>query len=134
MVGEELVKKGMFEDAIKLFDIAEDHEQALRYISILLSQVVHQPSKTGSLRERLQSLSHEFSKRYEGAELNCDTQVLSTFTLLRQLVCFFDYYHNKEYQYALQTLGETKLVPLSMRDLETCINNFKRYYIFFLSK
>lgn len=62
-----------------------------------------------------------------GEELNCDSQVLSTFTLLRTLLEFFDYYHEKKYQLALDALEKTKLVPLNMYDLETCINNFKRY-------
>lgn len=126
MIAEEFVKKGMFEDAIQLFDLAGNNEQTLRYTSILLSQVVHQPNKPGSLRARLQQLALEFTDRYAGAEKNCDPQTWSTFSLLRELVLFFDHYHNRNYQPALEVLERTKLVPLKMSDLEACLHNFKR--------
>lgn len=101
-------------------------EQSLRYLSILLSQVVHQPSKKGSLRERLQIFALELSERYEGSELNFDSQTLSTFTTLRDLVVFFDLYHEKKFQSALETLAKLKLVPMSMNELDICLHNFKR--------
>ncbi|XP_055389893.1 nuclear pore complex protein Nup93-1 [Condylostylus longicornis] len=126
MVAEELVKKGMFEDAVKLFDIAADYEHALRYTSVLLSQVVHQITKKGSLRERLQIVASDFNERLEGTEFNCDPQVLNTFCLLTKLMSFFDYYHEKNYQLALEVLADINVVPLSMNDLESCVNNFKR--------
>ncbi|EDS25850.1 nuclear pore complex protein Nup93 [Culex quinquefasciatus] len=126
MIAEEFVRKGMFEDAIRLFDLAGIHEQALRYTSILLSQVVHQANKPGSLRERLQRMALEFTERYAGAEKNCDPPTWSTFTLLKELMIFFDQYHCKNYQPALEVLERTKLVPLKMHDLEACVHNFKR--------
>lgn len=88
--------------------------------------MVHQPNKKGSLRERLQLKAIEFSNRYAGTDLNCDAKVWATFITLRDLVKFFDEYHEKKYQLALETLATTKLVPLNMADLETCVNNFKR--------
>ncbi|XP_055914053.1 nuclear pore complex protein Nup93-1-like [Eupeodes corollae] len=126
MVAEDLVKKGMFEDAIKMFDIAGMQGQALRYISILLSQVVHQSSKKGSLRERLQVLASDFSDRLRGNKIECEPQIIATFNLLNELVQFFDFYHEKKYHLALEVLANTKLVPMSMNDLEDSINNFKR--------
>lgn len=101
-------------------------EQCLRYISILLSQVVHQSNKKGSLRERLHLMALEFSERYAGTDLHCDSKIRATFTTLRDLVKFFDEYHEQKYQLALATLSNLKLVPLNMNDLETCVNNFKR--------
>ncbi|XP_039959553.1 nuclear pore complex protein Nup93-1-like [Bactrocera tryoni] len=126
MAAEELVNKGMFEDAIKLFDIASMQNQSLRYLAILLSQVVHQSSKKDSLRERLTIMAADFRERMRGNRIECDPQVISTFNLLCELVSFFDYYHEQKYQLALEVLANTKLVPLSMSELEECINNFKR--------
>lgn len=40
--------------------------QSLRYTAILLSQVVHQSSKKGTLRERLAVMASEFSERLRG--------------------------------------------------------------------
>lgn len=108
-------------------------EQALRYLSILLSQVVHQPNKKGSLRERLHFLAADVTKRYAGTELHCDQQTLSTFKTLRDLVRFFDLYHEQKHQPALETLGKLKLVPLSMNDMEICVHNFKGLVILILN-
>ncbi|XP_050082898.1 nuclear pore complex protein Nup93-1-like [Anopheles aquasalis] len=126
MVAEKFVKKGMLEDAIKMFDLASQHEQTLRYMSILLSQVVHHDNKEGSLRDRVQRMANEFGGRYTGAEKNCDSQTWSTFTLLKELATFFDYYHGKNYQSAMEILERIKLVPLRMADLDATVHNFKR--------
>lgn len=100
--------------------------QSLRYISVLLSQVVHQSSKKGSLRERLAVMACDFSERLRGNRIECEPQTIATFNLLNQLVNFFDYYHEKKYQLGLEVLAQTKLVPLNVSELDECINNFKR--------
>ncbi|XP_037938860.1 nuclear pore complex protein Nup93-1-like [Teleopsis dalmanni] len=126
MVAQELVRKGMFEDAIALFDIGGLQGQVIRYICVMLSQVVQEVSKKGSLRERLAIKAAEFSNRIRGSHVDCDGQMLHTFNLLNDLVTFFDYYHEQNYQIALEILSKTKLVPMSMNDLDECINNFRR--------
>ncbi|XP_053681356.1 nuclear pore complex protein Nup93-1-like [Anopheles nili] len=126
MVAEKFVKKGMFEDAIRMFDLASQQEQALRYTSILLSQVVHHANKEGSLRERVQRMANDFTVRYTGAEKNCDPQTWATFSLLKELAAFFDCYHGKNHQSAMDILERIKLVPLRMSDLDAAVNNFKR--------
>lgn len=87
---------------------------------------MHQPDKKGSLRERLYYKALEVSDRYAGTDSQCDAKVRATFTTLRELVKFFNEYHNQKYQLALETLAELTLVPLSMNDLDTCVTNFKR--------
>ncbi|KFB38186.1 AGAP003459-PA-like protein [Anopheles sinensis] len=126
MVAEKFVKKGMFEDAIRMFDLASQQEQALRHTSILLSQVVHHVNKEGSLRQRVQRMANDFAERYTGVEKNCDPQTWSTFNLLKELATFFDYYHGKNHQSAMDVLERIKLVPLRMSDLDASVHNFKR--------
>lgn len=158
MVADELVKKGLFEDAVKLYDLAEvrlpsnfskklsvlsidlvltvfcvnnfeqNEQQCLHYLSVLLSPVVHQVSKKGSLRERLYVKALEYSKRYSDTP-HCDSHTRATFSTLRDLVKFFDEYHEQKYQLALETLTQLKLVPLHVNDLEICVNNFKRFVL-----
>lgn len=125
-IADDLVKKGLFEDAIKMYDLAGNQEQTLRYIITMLSQVVHQPSKPGSMKERLQQLTMEISERYRSIEINCDPQILKTFNVFKSLMAFFDCYHSAKHEDALEILGQTKLVPLSMNDLEICVQNFKK--------
>lgn len=125
MVGEELVKKGIFEDAIKLFDIAGNFEQAIHFTSVMLSQVVHQPSKAGSLRERLQAKAHELAQRYSSVETSYEPQIVNTFNLLRDLATFFDQYHDGNFMYATEILENIKIVPMSMGQIDACVNSFK---------
>lgn len=96
-------------------------------MSILMSPVVHQTGKKGSLRERLFTKSIEYSKRYADTELHCDSNIRATFFTLRDLVVFFDAYHEQKFDMALETLNKLNLVPLNVNDLEKCVNNFKRY-------
>jgi nuclear pore complex protein Nup93 len=125
-IADGLVKKGLFEDAIKMYDLAGNQEQTLRYIVTMLSQVVHQPSKPGSMKERLQQLTVEISERYRSMEINCDPQILKTFNVFKSLMAFFECYHDNKHEEALEILGQTKLVPLSMNDLDVCVQNFKK--------
>lgn len=125
-IADDLIKKGLFEDAIKMYDLAGNQEQTLRYIITMLSQVVHQPSKPGSMKERLQQLTTEVSERYRSMEINCDPQILKTFNVFKSLMAFFECYHDKKHEEALEILGQTKLVPLSMSDLDVCVQNFKK--------
>lgn len=145
-IADDLVKKGLFEDAIKMYDLAavndglnfifvhlqkfffflQNHEQVLRYIITMLSQVVHQPSKPGSMKERLQMLAMEVSERYRSIEINCDPLVLKTFNVFKSLMAFFECYHENKHEEALEVLGQTKLVPLNMSDLDSCVQNFKK--------
>ncbi|KAG5670116.1 hypothetical protein PVAND_000399 [Polypedilum vanderplanki] len=125
-IADEFVKKGLFEDAIKMYDIADNHEQTIRYIITLLSQVVHQQTKPGSVKERLQQITMEVNERYRSKEISCDPQVLKTFNILRNLMDFFQCYHDNKHEDALEILAQTKLVPLSMNDLDVCVQNFKK--------
>lgn len=81
------------------------------------------------MRERLYVRALEFTERFADAEHHCDSNVRATFSTLRDLVKFFDEYHEQKYQLALETLSQLKLVPLSVKDLEICVNNFKRYVL-----
>lgn len=73
----------------------------------LLGQVVSQPSIAGSLRSRLNEICREISRRYLGEEFKCSAKVAASFAVLRNLLYFFDQYHNKEYQQALKVSMHT---------------------------
>lgn len=79
------------------------------------------------MRDRLYTKAVEFSKRYADTELHCDTNIRATFFTLRDLVVFFDAYHEQKYELALETLNKLNLVPLNVNELEKCVNNFKRF-------
>lgn len=70
-------------------------------MNILLTQVLTQVSKPGSLRSRMQTLAHNISTRYMGRESSCTAETASVFFILRDLMTFFDQYHAGHYTEAL---------------------------------
>ncbi|KAJ9586210.1 hypothetical protein L9F63_020150, partial [Diploptera punctata] len=125
-VASDSERKGIFEDAIKLYDLAGNHEKVLGLMTTMLSQVVHQVNAPGSLRSRLQELADNIIMRYRGQQINSSPDTASSFFLLRELLTFYNQYHAKEYQQALETIAKTKLIPLALTEVEKRVNNFKR--------
>jgi nuclear pore complex protein Nup93 len=80
----------------------QNHEKVLGLMTSMLSQVVHQVNRPGSLRSRLQELADNISSRYRGQQINSSPDTASTFFLLRDLLTFFDQYHAQEYHQALE--------------------------------
>lgn len=119
-------RKGMFEDAIKLHNLAGNHEKVLALMTSMMSQVVHQVNRPGSLRSRLQELAEIITSQYRGQQINSSPDTASTFFLLRDLLVFFDQYHAQEYHQALETIAKTKLIPVTLMEVEERVNSFKR--------
>lgn len=70
-------------------------------MNIMLTQVLTQVNKPGSLRSRMQYLAHNISQRYSGHEYTCSPETVSVFFILRDLMTFFDQYHEGQYNEAL---------------------------------
>lgn len=68
----------------------------------------------------------EISERYSGSEFVCDPQILKTFNIFKDLVVYFDLFHEGKHELALEILSKIKLVPLTMHDLDHCVQNFKK--------
>ncbi|KAG7311275.1 hypothetical protein JYU34_002306 [Plutella xylostella] len=120
-VAEQLVNKGLFEDAITMYDIAGNLDKVLELFCTLLAQVVHS-SGGGGLRQRLSSLAQHVSRR-----LRCDAAALpatkvDAYNKLCKLMTFFDQFHADNYDAALETLRECSLVPLSPSELDNCVS------------
>lgn len=60
---ETFYKKGLLEDAVQMYDLADNQEEVLNLMCILLAQVVSQKGAPGSLRCRLQAKATEISLR-----------------------------------------------------------------------
>lgn len=78
------------------------------------------------MKDRLKTLTFEVSERYRSLDISCDPQTMKTFTVFKSLMQFFECYHENNHEEALEILGQTKLVPLSMSDLDVCVQNFKK--------
>ncbi|CAF4785806.1 unnamed protein product [Pieris macdunnoughi] len=121
-VAEELVNKGLFEDAITMYDIAGNLERVLELFCILLAQVVNSGGGAGGLRERLSVLAEQVSKRLRSTDANLPASLVEAYTKLCKLMTFFDQFHSDNYEGALESLRECELVPLSTSDLDARVS------------
>lgn len=124
-----LYRKGLLEDAVMMYDLARNHEKVLSLMCTLLTQVVSQRGPPGSLRARLQVAAMDISARYNLHDYNdhanifkfkllfisivnlfrykdiaiqAPSEVVCSFYTLRDLMVFFDQFHNEQYQSALR--------------------------------
>jgi Nup93/Nic96. len=81
---------------------SQNHEKVLALMTSMMSQVVHQVNRPGSLRSRLQELADIITSQYRGQQINSSPDTASIFFLLRDLLVFFDQYHAQEYHQALE--------------------------------
>ncbi|KAF5308812.1 hypothetical protein FQR65_LT06045 [Abscondita terminalis] len=126
-VGRALIEKGLFEDAIDLFDVANNHEEVLQLFCTLLPQIVPAKPTEASLRQRLPIKVNEIADRYSRTGYNCSAIKQSSFNILKDLLTFFDQYHANLYQQALKTLENIDIVPLLPRDVESKVQAFERF-------
>ncbi|GBP06032.1 Nuclear pore complex protein Nup93-1 [Eumeta japonica] len=117
-VAEQLVNKGMFEDAITMYDIAGNLEKALELFCVLLSQVVSGGGGVTALRQRLAMQAQHVSRRLRCDPTPLPAALLDAYNKLCKLMTFFDHYHEQNYDLALESLRECELVPLSTSELE----------------
>ncbi|KAG8231135.1 hypothetical protein J437_LFUL009840 [Ladona fulva] len=142
--GKRCEDRGLFEDAVELYNLAKNDEKTLSLLSILLSQVVSKPSnpieerqgtgrdsrsvrgieEEGWLRERLKAAIKGVQKRAQ--PVACTTETAATFHTLCHLIDFFDLYHSGKHTEALELLAKIHIVPLSVDEIEECIITFKR--------
>ncbi|XP_053608386.1 nuclear pore complex protein Nup93-like [Plodia interpunctella] len=117
-VAEQLVNKGLFEDAITMYDIAEKLEKVLELFCVLLAQVVNSGGGVGGLRERLAALADHVTRKLRAADHSLPAALVDAYTKLCKLMTFFDQFHSENYDAALETLRSCELVPLSASELE----------------
>ncbi|XP_052062169.1 nuclear pore complex protein Nup93-like [Mytilus californianus] len=127
LVAKDTEAKGLFEDAVRLYDLAKKHDKVLELLNKLLSQVVSQASSTQSSRDRLRSLAFGIAERYraQGAEGNLSNA--STFFLLLDLLTFFDCFHDGSMDEALTVIKQLQLLPLTENAVETKVMAFRHY-------
>lgn len=125
MIAGNLEKKGLFEEAIELYDIANMQEEVLRLMCGMLSRVAHLENEAGSLRNRLQEKAVLFGERYSREGYKTSSSMVNSFIKLKDLLTFFDQYHAKQYPQAMKTLNELQIVPLRSEDVDDRVKNFK---------
>lgn len=127
LIAENLVTKGLFEEAIDLYDIANNQDEVLKLLCSMLSRVAHLEVEPGSLRNRLQERAVLFAERFSREGYKSNVNMVSSFLKLKDLLVFFDQYHTKQYPQALKTLSDLQLVPLRLQEVDERVKTFKNY-------
>lgn len=128
LIGDNLLKKGLFEEAIELFDIANNQEEVLKLICSILSRTVHLQNEADSLRSKIQDKANHYAERYLREGYKTTSHIVNSFLKLKDLLVFFDQYHIKNYSQALRTLDDIELVPLRPDDVDDRVKNFKNLH------
>lgn len=116
-VAENLVNKGLFEDAISMFDISGNLEKCVELSCVLLGQVVDTAGGEG-LRARLVDTATRIADRVQATGTVLPPPLHHAFTTLCKLMTFFQQYRAENYDAAMQTLSECALVPLSAGEVQ----------------
>ncbi|XP_070536264.1 nuclear pore complex protein Nup93-like [Ptychodera flava] len=127
LVARDTEQKGLFEDAVKLYDLAGNHEKVLELLNKLLSPLVSAPSSPQSTRGRCKDLALAIAERYHSQGHRGSQATTQTFYLLLDLISFFDYFHSGNLDDAMDVIQQLKLIPLTADAVESRVHAFKQY-------
>ncbi|XP_046568513.1 nuclear pore complex protein Nup93-like [Haliotis rubra] len=127
LVAKDTESKGLFEDAVMLFDLAKNHEKTLTLLNKLLSQVISQPGAPQSNRDRLKNMALGIAQRYRTLGYEGTQATSNTFYLLLDLITFFDLYHVGSMDQGLEVVKQLKLLPLTAEEVEHRVNSFRHF-------
>lgn len=126
-VALEAENKGLFEEAVKLYELAKNPDKVLELMNRLLSPVVAQISAPQSNKERLKNMALAIAERYRTHGVAGEKSVDCTFYLLLDLMTFFDEYHAGHIDRAYDVMERLKLVPLSQDSVEERVAAFRNF-------
>uniref|UniRef100_A0A8C9Y5L7 Nuclear pore complex protein Nup93 n=1 Tax=Sander lucioperca TaxID=283035 RepID=A0A8C9Y5L7_SANLU len=126
-VALEAENKGLFEEAVKLYELAKNPDKVLELMNRLLSPVIAQASAPQSNKERLKNTAVAIAERYRSQGVSGDKSVDSTFYLLLDLTTFFDEYHAGHVDRAYDVMERLKLLPLSQDSVEERVAAFRNF-------
>ncbi|XP_035013406.1 nuclear pore complex protein Nup93 isoform X2 [Hippoglossus stenolepis] len=126
-VALEAENKGLFEEAVRLYELAKNPDKVLELMNRLLSPVIAQVSAPQSNKERLKNTAVAIAERYRSQSVSGEKSVDSTFYLLLDLMTFFDEYHAGHVDRAYDVMERLKLLPLSPDSVEERVAAFRNF-------
>jgi nuclear pore complex protein Nup93 len=126
---------GKYEDAIKLYDLAQYYDKVVSLLCHQLGRVVvghdEDPSVKDADRKQLIELADALIDKYQKAGTSdfvskIDPNNFLAFKQLKALVKFFDLYHSGRFAEALDTMKTLNIIPFHTKEIEEKVNNFKK--------
>ncbi|XP_042895519.1 nuclear pore complex protein Nup93 [Parasteatoda tepidariorum] len=127
IVATDSESKGLYEDAIKLYDLAKKHEKVIEILNKLMSQVTPEMNVLGSNRQRLENIALSIAERYKIQGHSANPETSATFFLLLDLMSFFNFYHKNQHTQALDMIKALKLLPFNNQEVEQKVTAFSTY-------
>eukprot|EP00771_Trimastix_marina_P001035 gnl/Trimastix_PCT/2080.p1 GENE.gnl/Trimastix_PCT/2080~~gnl/Trimastix_PCT/2080.p1 ORF type:complete len:831 (+),score=254.74 gnl/Trimastix_PCT/2080:24-2516(+) len=115
---------GLYEEAIKLFDLAKDCTQVVHILIHQISQVL---TASTPERTRLLELARLIATRYSAQNLFAsltDPMLEGTFVQLVQLAHFFDLFAAERWEEALSTVASLHVLPLTGPSIDASVETF----------
>lgn len=127
-IAQKAEEKAFLTDAVRLYDLAGDHERALQILNALLTtKVSEKPGQENSTRDQLEGLALRLAERYATHGHQATRETAGTFYLLLDLMTFFTCYHKQSYVDALDTIEKLRIVPFSEDQINAKATEFKNY-------
>uniref|UniRef100_A0A3B3WFR2 Nuclear pore complex protein Nup93 n=1 Tax=Poecilia mexicana TaxID=48701 RepID=A0A3B3WFR2_9TELE len=126
-VALEAENKGLFEEAVRLYELAKNPDKVLELMNRLLSPVIAQVSAPQSNKERLKNTAVVIAERYRSQGTAAEKSINGTFYLLLDLMTFFDEYHAGHVDRAYDVMERLKLLPLSQDSVEERVAAFRNF-------
>lgn len=123
-VAADCENRGLYEEAVRLYDLCGKHEDAVRLLGRLLAK--HVPSASGPAWERLRELAVELATRYQDNVSRASVDGLASLCLLLDLGTFFNLAHQHKTTLALNTMQQLQLVPFDPTHVEESVAAFSR--------
>lgn len=101
MVAKDSESKGLYEDAVHLYELARDDHKVMELLCRLLSGKIAQPAALESESWRVQNRSLAVAQRLKNAG-SLLPDIAATFFLLLDLGTFFSLYHEEKHNEAFE--------------------------------
>jgi len=124
LVAKDSESKGLYEDAVHLYELARDDHKVMELLCRLLSGKIAQPAALESESWRVQNRSLAVAQRLKNAG-SLLPDIAATFFLLLDLGTFFSLYHEEKHNEAFETIAKLRLIPLSLDEVDARVSNFR---------
>ncbi|PIK35818.1 putative nuclear pore complex protein [Apostichopus japonicus] len=126
-VADDTENKGLFEEAVKLYDLGGNVSKVLEIMNRLLSPLVSMAMTPQSKRDRLRRQAVALAERYQMQAVTGSRANTRSFYLLLDLMTFFDQYHAQEHDQALETINRLQVIALTRDTVDDRVTSFKQY-------
>ncbi|XP_039257895.2 nuclear pore complex protein Nup93-like [Styela clava] len=119
--------KGLFEDAIRLYDLCGNYDNVITLLNRLMCPLLPSADRAHSDRVRIKDLAVSIAQRYRSLAVELSQDLSSTFYVLLDLLTFFDQYHLRRYDTAMDIINQLHILPTKPEQVQDRVRNFSAF-------